>query len=153
MITVKTEVEIAAPVRICFDCARDIDLHTRTVWKHTREEAVGGVTSGPIGLDETVTFEATHFGVRQRLTSQITEYREPEWFVDEMQRGAFKSLRHEHEFQESNGITRMMDTLTFEAPFGAIGTLAERLVLGRYMRKFLEHRNRELKKRIERIVL
>ncbi|MBB6731692.1 SRPBCC family protein [Cohnella zeiphila] len=149
MIIVRTEVEIDAPIRVCFDCARDIGLHTRTVWKHTKESAVGGVTDGPIGLGETVTFEATHFLVRQRLTSQITEYREPCWFVDEMRRGAFKSLRHEHEFQEAKERTLMTDTLLFEAPFGVIGTVTERLVLGRYMRKFLEHRNLELKRVIE----
>lgn len=43
-----------------------------------------GIPSGPIGAGQTVTFEATHFGIRQRLTSLITEYKEPHLFVDEM---------------------------------------------------------------------
>ncbi|MFB9278418.1 SRPBCC family protein [Cohnella cellulosilytica] len=149
MVTVTTKVEIDAPIRHCFDLARDIGIHTQTVWKHTKEKAIRGVTSGPIGQGQTVTFEATHFGVRQRLTSLITEYREPYLFVDEMQKGAFKKLRHVHEFEEIDGKTVMTDTLSFEAPLGIIGRGVERLVLKEYMRKFLEHRNNELKKLAE----
>ncbi len=150
MVTVTTRVEIDSPIRHCFDLARDIDVHTRTVWKHTKEKAIRGVTSGPIGQGQTVTFEATHLGVRQRLTSLITEYREPFLFVDEMQKGAFKKLRHVHEFEEIGGKTVMTDTLTFEAPLGIVGRWVEKLILEEYMRKFLEHRNNELKKLAEK---
>jgi ligand-binding SRPBCC domain-containing protein len=146
MIVVITEIEIAAPIDTCYRLARDINIHTQTVWKHTKEQAIDGVTSGPIGKGQTVTFEATHFGIRQQLTSLITEFKEPSLFVDEMQRGAFKSLRHIHEFKEHNGYTMMTDTLKFEAPYGLIGWIVERLILKNYMRKFLEHRNIELKR-------
>ena len=146
MIVVETEIHIAASIETCFRLASDIDTHTITVWPHTRERAIDGVTSGAIGLGQTVTFEATHLGVRQTLTSLITEFKEPYLFVDEMQRGAFKSLRHIHEFKEQHGMTVMKDTLYFEAPYGVIGWIVERLVLKNYMRKFLEHRNIEMKK-------
>lgn len=149
MITIITEIEIDAPIQKCFDYARDIELHTRTVWPHTRERAVAGVTAGPIGPGQTVTFEATHLLVRQRLTSKITAYESPYLFIDEMQRGAFKSLRHDHEFAERDGKTVMTDRLYFEAPLGVLGLIAEQLVLKRYMRKFLEHRNLELKRLLE----
>ncbi|SDW54299.1 SRPBCC family protein [Paenibacillus sp. CF384] len=145
MVTVETEVLIDAPIEVCFDLARDIDVHTRTVWKHTKEKAVAGVTSGPISLNETVTFEATHFFVRQRLTSKITEFRAPYFFVDETQRGAFKYLRHEHVFETVEGKTRMVDRLTFAAPLGLLGWAVERLVLKRYMQRFLEDRNVQVK--------
>src|SRR5690554_4940821 len=111
MIVVVTEIAIAAPIETCFRLARDIDTHTLTVWSHTRERAIAGVTTGPIGLGQTVTFQATHFGVRQKLTSLITELQEPYMFVDEMQSGAFKSLRHIHEFKEQLGVTIMTDSL------------------------------------------
>lgn len=145
MVIVTTEIEIAAPINIVFDLARDIDVHTQTVWKHTKERAVAGVVSGPIGAGQTVTFEATHLGVRQRLTSKITEFQEPYMFVDEMQKGAFKSLRHIHEFEEQGDVTIMRDRLEFEAPFGIIGRIVERLILKEYMLRFLEHRNEGLK--------
>ncbi|RKP55568.1 cell division protein [Cohnella endophytica] len=149
MITVKTHIEISAPIQVCFDLSRDIEIHTQTVWKHTKEKAIMGITTGLIGSGQTVTFEATHFLVRQRLTSKITDYKEPYIFVDEMQKGAFKSLRHVHEFKQIDGKTLMTDTLNFEAPFGIIGKAVERLILKKYMKKFLEHRNYQLKKLAE----
>jgi ligand-binding SRPBCC domain-containing protein len=137
--------DIAAPIDVVFDLARNIDVHSATVWKRTREAAVAGVTEGLIEEGQTVTFEATHLFVRQRLTSRIARMERPRLFVDEMQRGAFKSMTHTHEFEEIGGMTRMTDTLHFEAPLGLLGRLAERIVLEDYMRKFLIDRNRELK--------
>ncbi|GKU78413.1 SRPBCC family protein [Paenibacillus sp. L3-i20] len=149
MVVVNVEVYINAPIDICFDLASNIEVHTETVWKHTNERAIAGVTKGMIGEGETVTFQATHFLIRQKLTSKITEYNRPFFFVDEMMKGAFKNLRHEHMFEEFNGKTLMKDKLVFEAPFGIIGWLTERLILKRYMRKFLEHRNQQLKELAE----
>jgi ligand-binding SRPBCC domain-containing protein len=151
MIRIATSIVVEASIQRCFDLARDIDVHTRTVWKHTKEKAVAGRTSGKIELGETVTFEATHFGVRQRLASEIVEFDAPRRFVDRMVRGAFKRMRHEHDFEAlGERSTRMTDTLTFEAPLGPLGWIAERLVLRRYMLKFLEDRNAEVKRIAER---
>lgn len=145
MITVKTEILINAPIDRCFDLARDIEIHTQTVWKHTKEKAIEGTIKGMINEGEYVTFQATHFLVRQKLTSRITEYKRPYYFIDEMVKGAFKSLKHEHTFEEHNERTMMKDTLVFEAPFGLLGWVTERIILKNYMKKFLEHRNRQLK--------
>ncbi|MCZ8521806.1 MULTISPECIES: SRPBCC family protein [Paenibacillus] len=150
MITTSTETVFNAGVEACFDAARNIEIHTQTVWKHTRERAVAGRTTGMIGAGETVTFEAVHFGIRQRLTSRVVEFVRPVRFVDEMISGAFRSMRHEHEFIPLGaGGTIMRDTLIFAAPFGPAGWIAERLVLQGYMTRFLEYRNRQLKLRLE----
>lgn len=149
MITIKTQIEISAPIDYCFDLARDIDIHTKTVWKHTKEKAIIGVTTGLIEFNQLVTFEATHFLVRQKLTSKIIEYSRPYLFVDEMQEGVFKSLKHIHEFKPNGSKTVMIDTLIFEAPLGILGWAVERMVLRKYMKRFIEHRNHELKKLIE----
>lgn len=97
MIVVKTEIIIDSPIELCFDLARDIEIHRKTVWKHTREQAIEGVTTGKIGLNDFVTFQATHFGIRQKLT---LEYERLYKFVDQMMKGAFKSMKHIHEFAE-----------------------------------------------------
>ena len=83
------ETTIKAPIERCFDLARSIDLHQIST-SHTNETAIAGTTSGLIGLNETVTWEATHFGVRQQLTSRITEFEYPNLFTDEMVKGVFK---------------------------------------------------------------
>ncbi len=70
---------------------------------HTNERAVAGRTSGRIGLGETVTWRARHFGITWSLTSRIVVADAPTRFVDEQVRGPFRSFRHEHRFEASGG--------------------------------------------------
>jgi len=146
--TITVDTSIHAPQAVVFDAARDIALHCRTTdW--TGERAVAGVTHGLIGLGESVTFEAVHFGVRQRLTGQVVEMEIPHRFVDVMLRGAFAELRHTHEFLPEGTGTIMRDTLEWRAPLGPLGRLADALFLVRYMTKFLVRRGTALKSAVE----
>jgi ligand-binding SRPBCC domain-containing protein len=88
---------IKAPRERVFDLARSIDAHKIST-KGTEERAIAGVTSGLIGLNDEVTWEARHFGLRQKLTVRITEFERPCRFQDVMVSGAFKSMIHDHEF-------------------------------------------------------
>jgi ligand-binding SRPBCC domain-containing protein len=65
--------------------ARDIGLHVHSM-ADSQERAIAGVTSGCIGLGQEVTWEARHFGIRQRLTSRITQFDRPRHFRDTMVR-------------------------------------------------------------------
>ncbi|PYI56134.1 SRPBCC family protein [Paenibacillus flagellatus] len=149
MPVIRTELFIRAPIRRCFDLARSIDIHMESTAK-TKERAIAGVTTGLIGLNETVTWEAVHFGVRQKLTSRITELREPFWFVDEMESGAFKRFRHSHEFVERDGGTLMTDSFDYTSPLGLLGKVADVLFLERYMRRLLLERNLYIRQVAER---
>jgi ligand-binding SRPBCC domain-containing protein len=135
---------IHAPLEICFDLSRSIDLHTIST-QHTGERAIAGVTTGLIGLGETVTWQAKHFGIWQTLTSKITEFDRPIYFVDEMVQGAFNRFRHEHRFEPRNGSTLMTDVFDYTSPLGPLGKLADALVLRKYMTQLLEERNRIIK--------
>ena len=110
---------------------------------------MAGVTSGRLGLGDEVTWEATHFGVRQRLTSRITEFDPPNRFVDEMVRGAFARFRHEHQFLSVPDGTDMVDIFDYTSPLGPLGRLADRLFLRRYMTTLLRQRNAYLKRAAE----
>ncbi len=149
METVTVEVVIDAPREDCFDAARDLDLHMRSQ-AHAGEQAVAGRTSGLIELGEEVTWRARHFGIVQHFTSKITGFDRPRWFQDSMQRGAFKSFVHDHFFHERNGSTLMVDELAFAAPLWIFGTIAEKLLLRRYMTKLLRDRALAIKKWVER---
>ncbi len=139
---------VAAPPSRCFDLARDVDLHQRST-AASQELAVAGITSGLLRAGDEVTWEATHFGVRQRLTSRITEFDPPNRFVDEMVRGAFARFRHEHRFLAAEGGTEMVDTFDYTSPLGPLGRLADRLFLLRYMTRLLRERNAYLKRAAE----
>ena len=105
---IHVETIIDAPQAVVFDLSRSIDLHLEST-KKTDEKAVAGKTEGLIGLGESVTWEAVHFGVRQRLTSKITEFERPFRFRDSMVAGAFARFDHDHEFMTLGGKTKMSD--------------------------------------------
>lgn len=132
--------EIKASVAVVFDLSRSIDLH-KIATKHTNEVAIDGKTTGLIGKDEFVTWRAKHFGIYQKLTSEITEYKRPEYFVDEMVKGAFKSFRHEHHFQQVQNGTLMTDYFYYVSPLGWLGRFADSLFLKKYMTDLLVKRN------------
>ena len=144
MPVIELETHIKAPIDLCFDLSLSIDLH-RLSTSRTKEKAIAGVTSGRIGLNETVTWEAVHFGIRQQLTSRITQLERPFHFRDVQVKGAFRYFTHDHIFiQQQNGVI-MKDRFEFEAPFGFIGKTFSRLALKAYLARFLAERNAVIK--------
>jgi ligand-binding SRPBCC domain-containing protein len=136
---------IHAPPERCFDLSRSVDLHV-TSTRQTGERAVGAVTSGLLGLGEEVTWSARHFGIRQTLTSRVTTFDRPRHFRDSMVRGAFRRFDHDHFFEARDEGTQMRDVFDYESPLGPLGRVADVLVLERYLRRFLERRNVEIKR-------
>lgn len=124
-----------------FDASLSIDAHVASM-ADSGERAIAGVTSGSIGLGETVTWRARHFGVWFTMTSRITELDRPRRFVDEQVSGPFRTFRHEHLFVDDGDRVLMTDTLTVGAPI--FGPLVERLVLVPYLRRLISQRNAHL---------
>lgn len=148
MPVIKIEIEVNAPVERVFDLARCIDLHEATMSRHD-ERAVAGVTSGLINLGESVTWRATHFGVRQNLTSKITAFDRPRHFRDSMIKGAFARFDHDHFFETKNAQTFMRDVFDYDSPLGFAGRIADALFPESYMKKMLTERNRLIKRTAE----
>ncbi len=139
---------IRAPRERVFDLARSIDAHQDTT-SSTEERAVAGVTHGLIGMGDEVTWEARHFGVRQRLTVRVTAFDRPKHFQDIMVSGAFKRMVHDHEFADHPAGTLMRDRFEFQSPLGILGRIVDALFLTSYMRRFLVERNEILKRLAE----
>ncbi len=141
---IELRTEINADKEIVFDLSRSIDLHKIST-EHTNETAIAGKMSGLIGLDESVTWRAKHFGIYQKLTSKITEFDRPNYFADEMISGAFSEFKHEHHFADLNGGTLMTDFFDYKSPLGILGKLADKIFLEKYMTDLLTERNRIVK--------
>src|SRR5919204_3216344 len=109
--TIRLATTISAPPERCFDLARDVDSHVRST-AATGERAIGPITAGLLELGDEVTWEARHFGIRQRLTARISRFERPAVFEDTQVRGPFASFRHVHEFVPRPGGTEMIDTFT-----------------------------------------
>jgi ligand-binding SRPBCC domain-containing protein len=146
---IKRDIYIEAPIRVCFDLARNVEIHTKTTTK-TKERAIGGVTVGLMENGDTVTWEATHFGVKQKLTAKIVEMEKLHKFTDVMVKGAFHSFTHTHEFIENGTGTIMKDTFAYKSPFGILGKIVDKLFLEKYMGHFIVNRAKELKKIAEK---
>jgi ligand-binding SRPBCC domain-containing protein len=140
--------DVRAPIEAVFDTSLDLDVNLAAMARYG-QQAVGGRTSGRIGLGETVTWQARHLGVPFRLTSRIVELDRPTRFVDEQIRGPFAAYRHLHRYEPSGAGTRMIDVVTFTAPLGPLGRVAERVVVGERLRTLIVARNQELVRRLE----
>jgi ligand-binding SRPBCC domain-containing protein len=141
---IKLQTTINAPIERVFDLARCIDLHQETMLKH-KEKAIAGVTKGLISKDETVTWKATHLGIRQKLTSKITDFNPPHHFRDSMVSGAFARFDHDHFFETVEQGTLMQDVFDYDSPLWVFGKIADALFLEKYMTRLLAERNRLIK--------
>ena len=141
---IQIETLINSRIETCFDLSRSIDLHKLSM-SHTNEKAVAGRTSGLINLGEQVTWQATHFGIKQKLTSEITLYNRPFHFRDEQVSGVFRSIIHDHYFEQRGKEVLMKDIFDFEAPLAVIGRVANKFFLCRYMIELLTIRNSIIK--------
>jgi ligand-binding SRPBCC domain-containing protein len=131
---------MARPQRV-FDLSLEVEVHTASM-ADSGEQVIGGVTSGRMKLGDTVTWQARHFGLRWRMTSLISVYDPPGYFVDEQVTGPFKRWRHAHHFEpDGTGGTVMRDIVDFAAPLGPLGTVAERTVLNWYLPRLIRIRN------------
>lgn len=149
MPVIRHSVYIEAPIHVCFNLARNVDVHVETTPK-TKERAIEGVTAGLMENGDTVTWEAVHLGVKQKLTAKIIEMEKPYKFTDIMVKGAFHSFTHAHEFIENSAGTIMKDTFFYKSPFGIFGKMADKLFLESYMSNFIVNRAKELKKIAEK---
>jgi len=148
MTTINLNTQIKAPIETVFDLSRNIDVHLQTMG-HTQEKAIAGVTTGLINMNETVTWEGEHFGLRIQHQSIITAMEPPTYFVDEMKKGYFKWLKHEHIFKHENGTTVMIDKFCYQTPYGIFGKFFDSILLKKYLTALLEKRSVQIKQLAE----
>jgi len=130
------------------ELSRNIDLHQHSM-QHTGESAIAGVTSGLINLGQSVTWKGKHFGIWLTHKSRITEMDHPDYFVDEMEEGHFKSFVHYHYFRREYDGTIMIDKIVYETPLGFAGRWFDRVILKRYLTRLIKARNEVIKKLAE----
>lgn len=85
------------------------------------------------------------FGIPLFWKTEITEVDAPHRFKDSQLKGPFALWEHTHTFTEQGHGTLMQDTVKYRLPFGALGSLAHRLMVKKrvddiftYRRKVLE---------------
>jgi ligand-binding SRPBCC domain-containing protein len=74
----------------------------------------------------------------------VTEYEPPFFFVDEQARGPYRYWRHRHTFRPSEGGTVVGDRVEYALPFGWLGRIVHRLMVGRQLRRIFAYRREAL---------
>lgn len=136
---------IDAPIERCFDLSRSVDVHLLSSTS-AREKVIAGTTSGLMSLHDEVTWEARHFGIKQRLRTRIVEMNPPYSFTDIQVSGIFHQFSHIHIYRVEDGKTAMIDDMTFQCPFGFVGRLFADRIVTNHLRNFLIQRNQEIKR-------
>ena len=144
MATIYLKTFIEAPVQTCFDLARNIDAHQLSATR-PKEKAIAGRTSGLCEEGDVITWQANHFGFKQKLTVKVTKMEPFVYFEDNMIKGAFSSMKHKHSFEALKNGTNMTDEFTFKVPLGIFGSISEKLFLTKYLTNLLKKRNDKLK--------
>lgn len=139
---------VVAPQDVVFDLHRNIGLH-KVSMEHFKEEVVGGVRSGLINKDDTVTWKGKHLFKTRYFTSKITEMKPFETFTDKMIKGDFKSFEHQHFFKPVENGTIVIDIIKYETPYGFIGEIVNKFYLQPYLEKLISHRNEVIKQYAE----
>jgi len=138
MITVSTSVH--APIERCFALSTRIELVQRTLGMNL----IGGVTTGHVTADSRVIWRGWKFGLLTEHHTLITGFDPPHngiaCFEDSQERGRFASFRHEHFFRQRGGETELEDHVHFTLPFGPLGRLAARFIVGPHIRKLARQR-------------
>lgn len=137
------ETWIKANPEVCFDLSRSVDLHIDST-QQTEEKAIAGKTSGLMGLDDEVTWQARHFGIVWNLHVKITELNKPDHFQDRQVKGIFRKMVHDHYFLPLEDHTLMKDDFYFECPFGILGKMVEPIVKN-HLTELLQSRNSYIK--------
>lgn len=79
-------------------------------------------------------------GIPLIWVSQIEEFERDRLFVDRQLIGPYKLWHHRHEFEADGDQTVIRDEVRYELPFGAVGSLAERLFVRRDVERIFAHR-------------
>jgi ligand-binding SRPBCC domain-containing protein len=141
---IELQTAISAPIERCYDLSLSVELHLRST-ASTGERVVAGVSSGVLALGDHVTWEARHLGLKHRLSMTISVADPPRMFRDEMVRGPFRRLAHDHFFEQTDGRTLMRDVFEFSSGVRPL----DALVLKPHLRRFLLRRNATIKELAE----
>jgi len=141
---IELQTVISAPIERCYDLSLSVELHLRST-ASTGERVVAGVSSGVLALGDHVTWEARHLGLKLRLSMTISVADPPRMFRDEMVRGPFRRLAHDHFFEQTAVGTLMRDVFEFSSGVRPL----DALVLKPHLRRLLLRRNATIKELAE----
>jgi ligand-binding SRPBCC domain-containing protein len=84
-------------------------------------------------------------GIRIPCSSEITQVKLGEYFIDNMLEGPFKIWHHQHFFKAVEGGTEIIDIVNYQLPFGPLGKLFHPLIVKQRVTGIFEYRKLSIK--------
>ncbi len=91
-------------------------------------------------------FIAPLAGIPMYWMTEITQIEKGRYFIDEQRYGPYSLWHHEHWFEPVDGGVQMRDILYYKIPFGPIGTLADRILVGKKVEGIFDYREEAVKR-------
>jgi len=79
-------------------------------------------------------------GIPMTWVTEITHVEDKKYFVDEQRIGPYKMWHHEHILGKHPEGTRMIDIISYQPPFGFLGTVANMLIIKGKLQQIFDYR-------------
>ncbi len=105
-------------------------------------------TPEPVSMEagSLIDYRLHYRGVPLGWTSQIEVWEPGRQFVDRQLRGPYGLWHHRHTFSEVDAGTVIEDEVHYAAPFGAVGELAQSLLIERDLRRIFDYRHQAVRR-------
>lgn len=86
-------------------------------------------------------------GINMNWLTEITQVKEPEFFIDEQRIGPYAMWHHQHHLAPLENGVYMKDIITYQPPLGFLGAMANGLIINRKLKEIFSYRKNILEKR------
>tara|TARA_R110002020_G_scaffold38744_8_gene116043 strand:+ start:546 stop:1007 length:462 start_codon:yes stop_codon:yes gene_type:complete len=80
-------------------------------------------------------------GIKTTWITEITHVKDQEYFVDEQRVGPYKLWHHQHFLRATPEGTLMEDMVTYQPPFGILGSFTNKLLIAKKLDEIFDHRH------------
>ena len=83
-------------------------------------------------------------GIPMNWVTEITQVKEPFYFVDDQRSGPYSIWHHEHHFEQVENGIMMTDKLFYKVPFGVLGNMLDRVFIHQQVEEIFKYREKFL---------
>jgi len=86
------------------------------------------------------------FGIKTNWVTEITHVKDKSYFVDEQRVGPYTMWHHQHIIKQKDDRVFMNDIVSYQPPFGFLGSIANKILIRNKMNEIFEYRTTVLEK-------
>jgi ligand-binding SRPBCC domain-containing protein len=109
------------------------------------------LVEGPerLQLGSRITVKGRRWGIPQRITSEVTQFVEMDFLVDEQKEGPFGKFVHLHKIEPEGAGTKMTDRIEYALPGGMLGFFLTERMIASELEEVFAYRTRKIKEILE----